>query len=72
MSKYKVTHLGNTEDVKCSLALLFEHTHTPAKAAENIAWLKDAMQEERENKNRTSVLAMIKSYTRRLEKKFRV
>ncbi len=67
--EYKVTHLGNVQDVKCSLYFVMEAViESPAKASENLQWVRDALQEEKEQKNRISVIKMLEALGKRIEK----
>jgi len=57
------------QDVKCTLNFIWEDArNNPRKAPENMKWAIEALHEEKENKNRTTVVKMIESLYKRIYK----
>jgi hypothetical protein len=64
-SVYKIRHLGNVHDIHCTISSL-EWPSTPQAAADQITWLAEAIDEERQYLDRVSVKNMLQGRINRI------
>ncbi len=61
-----LSNAGSVDDIRCSLQ--HRNPQKPSEIREDIAWLNENLNYEIRNKNRSSVIKLIRSAIRRYEK----
>ncbi len=61
-----LSNSGSVDDIRCSLK--HRNPQKPGEIREDIAWLNENLNYEIRNKNRSSVIKLIRSAIRRFEK----
>lgn len=61
-----LSNAGSVDDIRCSLQ--HRNPQKPSEIREDIGWLNENLNHEIRNKNRSSVVALIRNKIRKLEK----
>lgn len=65
--KYLLNQLGSVDDIRCSLELLNPKNHQDIESV--LKYLQSSIDDEKQNKNRATVIRMIKSKIKKINKK---